>query len=247
MRAPAFLLILFLAAMAAPARAQIAISPIIQEIRLDQPAKVMSFRLTNFDDRPKQVVVSVANWTINEAGEIRTLPSDETSLDRWVIVSPLQFALAPKSAQTIRVSVRSFLEQAGYATDERSTVASALEACVAKAYDAAVVDHMLPDGTALDLLHRLKEAHALLPVLILTGHGSIDLAVRAIQDGAAHFFTKPVELPALEVVLQRVLAGQRALRRERAVTTRQSRQAADPFRFRRPLPTTLDDMMFSSS
>src|SRR4249919_2860271 len=106
MRASAALLILLLAAMAAPARAQIAISPVIQEIRLDQPAKVMSFRLTNFDNRAKQVVVSVANWTINEDGEIRTLPTDESSLDRWVIVSPLQFALAPKSAQTIRVAVR---------------------------------------------------------------------------------------------------------------------------------------------
>jgi hypothetical protein len=112
MRASALLLILLLVAMAPPCRAQIAISPIIQEVRLDQPAKVMSFRLTNFDSRPKQVVVSVANWTVNEAGEIRTLPSDEGSLDRWVILSPLQFALAPKSAQTIRVAVRPAIEMA---------------------------------------------------------------------------------------------------------------------------------------
>jgi hypothetical protein len=106
MHKAAALLILLCGALAAPARAQIAISPIIQETRLDQPAKVMTFRLTNFDARPKQVVVSVANWTIDEKGDVRTLPSDETSLDRWVIVSPLQFELAPKSAQTIRVAVR---------------------------------------------------------------------------------------------------------------------------------------------
>jgi hypothetical protein len=99
-------LLLAMAAMVAPARAQIAISPIIQETRLDQPSKVMSFRLTNFENRSKQVVVSVANWTINENGDVRTLPSDESSLDRWVIVSPLQFVLAPKGAQTIRVAVR---------------------------------------------------------------------------------------------------------------------------------------------
>jgi hypothetical protein len=105
MRATAALLLL-LVAMAAPARAQIAISPIIQETRLDQPAKVMTFRLTNFDNRTRQVAVSVANWTTNENGDIRVLPSDENSLDRWVIVSPLQFTLAPKSAQTIRVAIR---------------------------------------------------------------------------------------------------------------------------------------------
>jgi hypothetical protein len=104
-KAAAFLL-LFAAALAGPARAQIAISPIIQEIRLDQPAKVMSFRLTNFSERPKQVVVSVANWTLDESGEVKVLPSSETSLDRWVIISPLQFALAPRSAQTVRVAIR---------------------------------------------------------------------------------------------------------------------------------------------
>jgi hypothetical protein len=111
MRATAALLLLS-AALAAPVRAQIAISPIIQETRLDQPAKVMTFRLTNFDNRPRQVSASVANWTINENGDIRVLPSDETSLDRWVIVSPLQFTLAPKSSQTIRVAIRPAMELA---------------------------------------------------------------------------------------------------------------------------------------
>lgn len=112
MRKPAALLILLCGALAAPAHAQIAISPIIQETRLDQPPKVMTFRLTNFDTRPKQVVASVANWTIDGKGDVRTLPSDETSLDRWVIVSPLQFELAPKSAQTIRVAIRPAMQLA---------------------------------------------------------------------------------------------------------------------------------------
>jgi hypothetical protein len=106
MRWPALLLVPLLAVLAVPVRAQIAISPSIQEIRLDQPAQVMSFRLTNFDARAKQVAVSVANWTFDDNGVVRILPSDETSLDRWVIVSPLEFMLAPKSAQTIRVAIR---------------------------------------------------------------------------------------------------------------------------------------------
>jgi DNA-binding NtrC family response regulator len=62
---------------------------------------------------------------------------------------------------------------------------------------------MLPDGTALDLLPRLKEIDSDIPLLVLTAHGSIDLAVRAIKEGAEQFLTKPLELPALAVILTR--------------------------------------------
>lgn len=105
---PPLILLAMLAALAlaTPARGQIGISPVIQEVRLDEPEKVMAFRLTNFEDKPRKVVVTVANWTLDAKGEIRELPSDETSLDRWLIVSPLQFELKGKSVQTIRVAIR---------------------------------------------------------------------------------------------------------------------------------------------
>ncbi len=56
------------------------------------------------------------------------------------------------------------------------------------------MDYSLPDGNALELLPRLKEADPSVPVLILTAHGSVDLAVRAIKEGAEQFLTKPVQL-----------------------------------------------------
>ena len=104
---------MFLLACLAPAtHAQIGISPIIQETRLDEPEQVMAFRLTSFDDRTRQVKVTVANWTLDEQGEIRELPTDENSLDRWLIVSPLEFELPGKSTQTIRVAIRPAVELA---------------------------------------------------------------------------------------------------------------------------------------
>src|SRR5688500_10946305 len=95
-----------LAMSAATAHAQIGISPIIHETRLDEPEEVMAFRLTNFEDKPRHVVVSVANWTLDAQGGVPALPSDEASLDRWGIVSPLQFELGGRSVQTIRVAIR---------------------------------------------------------------------------------------------------------------------------------------------
>src|SRR5260370_40246535 len=94
---------------------------------------------------------------------------------------------------------------------------------------------------AMRLLPRLKEINAALPVVVLTGHGSIDLAARAIKEGAEQFITKPVELPALLVVLQRGLENQRSRRKEMAGNTRQSRRRATPFTGSRQLNRPLEE------
>src|SRR4030095_6145073 len=67
------------------------------------------------------------------------------------------------------------------------------------------------------------------PLLVLTAHGSIDLAVRAIKEGAEQFLTKPLELPALQVILQRLIQKQRNHQNQLASKSRQVRQAIDPF------------------
>ena len=99
----------------------------------------------------------------------------------------------------IRFGVRDFLESEGLEVDEADSVAAAEKAVREGHPDAVVLDHMLPDGTALDLLPRIREVDASLPVVVLTGHATIDLAVRAVKEGADQFLAKPVELPALLV------------------------------------------------
>jgi DNA-binding NtrC family response regulator len=129
----------------------------------------------------------------------------------------------------IRFGVRDFLETAGLEVDEADSVGGAERAVREGRPDAVVLDHMLPDGTALDLLPRLKELDPSLPVLVLTGHASIDLAVRAVKEGADQFLAKPVELPALLVMLQRLLESRREKRRQIAGRARQARETIDPF------------------
>ena len=129
----------------------------------------------------------------------------------------------------IRFGVRDFLESEGLEVDEADSVASAERGVRDGHPDAVILDHMLPDGTALDLLPRLKELDPSLPVVVLTGHASIDLAVRAVKEGADQFLAKPVELPALLVLVRRLLETQRERRRQIAGRTRQAREAVDPF------------------
>ncbi|MFP5285375.1 MAG: sigma-54-dependent transcriptional regulator, partial [Thermoanaerobaculia bacterium] len=129
----------------------------------------------------------------------------------------------------IRFAIRDFLEASGYCVREAGTCQEAHDLLHSGEMDAALVDYSLPDGNALELLGRLAGADLGVPIVVLTGHGSIELAVQAIKEGAEQFLTKPVALPALAVVLERALENRRAQQRERFQRARRSRAAVDPF------------------
>jgi DNA-binding NtrC family response regulator len=129
----------------------------------------------------------------------------------------------------VRFGIRDFLELQGYEIDEAENCRDAQEIFRTSRPDVVIADYMMTDGTALDLLPRLKEINPDTPLLILTAHGSIDLAVRAIKEGAEQFLTKPLELPALAMILQRLLENQRNRHKQLASKSRQVRRAIDPF------------------
>jgi DNA-binding NtrC family response regulator len=130
----------------------------------------------------------------------------------------------------IRFALRDFLEQHGHRVVESETCAQAEARYRSEAFDAVTLDYALPDGTALDLLPRLKAIDPGVPVIVLTGHGSIDLAVRAIQLGAEQFLLKPLDLPGLLPVLERALENQRNRRIQVASASRdQPRRSPDLF------------------
>ncbi len=140
-----------------------------------------------------------------------------------------------------RFVLRECFEARGYEVEEALTCEAALAAFRASRPDAAILDYSLPDGTALELLPRLKAVDANVPLLVLTGHGTIDLAVQAIKDGAEQFLTKPVELSAIVVVVERSLENARNRKRQIAGRTRDALGAVDPFRGTSPAIRRLAD------
>jgi DNA-binding NtrC family response regulator len=68
--------------------------------------------------------------------------------------------------------------------------------------DVVVTDLCLPDGDAIELIPKLHAMYDDVPVFVVTGHGTIDLAVRAVKCGAEDFLTKPVDLHALSKVVR---------------------------------------------
>jgi DNA-binding NtrC family response regulator len=112
------------------------------------------------------------------------------------------------------------------------TAGNCLEAehiCRTHRPDAAILDYELPDGNALELMTRLKTIDPSLPIIILTGQGSIERAVEAVKLGADQFLTKPVDLVTLTVLLQRCLANRQIRQIRLAEERRVCQDAPDPF------------------
>ena len=94
----------------------------------------------------------------------------------------------------IREALCEGLESQGYEVSQAARLETGIRVFSTEPCDAAIVDYSLPDGTALDLIPRLKALDATVPILVLTGHGTIDLAVKAMKLGAEYFITKPLQL-----------------------------------------------------
>ena len=130
---------------------------------------------------------------------------------------------------SVRFGVSDFLRGRGFLVEEADHCREAEDAFRKSPPAVAIVDYSLPDGNALELLPRLKELDPTVPVLILTAHGSVDLAVRAIKEGAEQFLTKPVQLEALAVIVERLIENQRNRQQQIVRRSRLSRELRDPF------------------
>ena len=126
-------------------------------------------------------------------------------------------------------SVTEFLKLEGYSVVAVADLKSAYATLESEAPDLAVIDFDLPDGNALDFLAGLKSMNLPLKCIVLTGHGSIDLAVRAIKEGAEQFLTKPVQFSVLIAAIQACLQNQQNYRKQLARKMARPRYDKNPF------------------
>jgi DNA-binding NtrC family response regulator len=142
---------------------------------------------------------------------------------------PKKSLLVVEDEPGIRFSICRYFEAKGFEVWEEENCARGEERFRASRPDVTLLDYGLPDGDGLELLKKLRSIDETVPVVILTAHGSIDLAVRAIKEGAEQFLTKPIDLAAIQVVIERLLDRQRTQKLDRAERSRRLRDAADPF------------------
>jgi DNA-binding NtrC family response regulator len=160
-----------------------------------------------------------AVWSyLRDAGG--TMPGGKMHRDRILVV---------EDERELRELLDRYLTARGFEVTTAGNCAMAEELWRSAAPDLAILDYSLPDGNALQLIPRLKAVDPTIPVIILTGHGSIDLAVEAMKAGAEQFITKPAELSTLFVLIQRSLENQRNRRQQLAEKSHTRRRNPDPF------------------
>jgi DNA-binding NtrC family response regulator len=119
----------------------------------------------------------------------------------------LQRILIVDDESSLRTALFRALDRQGFQAITASTKKEAEALAAAEQpIDLAIVDLRLPDGDGIELMERIKCMHPAAQVMILTGHGSIEEAVRATQRGAFHFVTKPFNLEELLSLATRALS-----------------------------------------
>lgn len=116
----------------------------------------------------------------------------------------------------IREGLQSLIRSVGLRVE---TFASAQDFLIAKRQDAPaclVLDVRMPGLSGLDLQLKLSDANVQIPIIFITGHGDIPMSVRAMKEGAQEFLTKPVRGQDLLDAVQKAIASDRVLRKERA-------------------------------
>lgn len=105
--------------------------------------------------------------------------------------------LVVEDDDSVRFGICGALRLLGFGVVEASTCDAATRSLLSHRPDVVITDLRLPDGDALELLARIRAFEGTIPVFIVTGYGSIDLAVRAVKQGAEDFLTKPVDVNTL--------------------------------------------------
>jgi signal transduction histidine kinase len=124
-----------------------------------------------------------------------------------------------------QANLRDILELDDY---EVATAGSAAEALAGADWDrtgAIILDRILPDGTADELLPRLKTLAPNAAVLIVTGHSDLQGAIAALRQGAADYILKPISPDALRASLARI-AERRRLQEQLRQAQEQALQSA---------------------
>jgi two-component system nitrogen regulation response regulator NtrX len=117
----------------------------------------------------------------------------------------------------VRGSIRSILEDEGYSVIEAPDGQEGLKRVAADKPDSVLLDIWMPDLDGIEVLRGIKQLDADLPVVIMSGHGTIETAVKAVKLGAYDFLEKPLSIDKLELVLRNALSQRALLEKNRAL------------------------------
>jgi two-component system response regulator AtoC len=113
--------------------------------------------------------------------------------------------------------LREVLVREDYAVEIAETGGELLDRLAGGSYDLLLLDVKLPDMDGLDALPRIRELAPDTPVIVMTAHGTRQIALEAITRGAYDFFTKPLKMAEFQVVVARALDRRRLQQQVKAL------------------------------
>jgi two-component system response regulator AtoC len=113
--------------------------------------------------------------------------------------------------------LREALIRKDYDVEVAPTATALLDRLSAGAYDLVLLDVKLPDLDGLDALPRCRELAPDTPTIVMTAHGTRQIAMEAITRGAYDFFTKPLKMAEFQVVVARALDRRRLQQQVKAL------------------------------
>lgn len=119
--------------------------------------------------------------------------------------------------KNIREGLGKALEMEGYNIYLAENGKKGLDLIHTKEMDLVIADLKMPELSGEELLKRVSSSFPTIPVIILTGHGTIESAVNAMRDGAYDFLTKPVNLDRLALLVKRALSNRHLILEHRAL------------------------------
>lgn len=138
--------------------------------------------------------------------------------------APQQTVFVVDDDEEVRDSLGLLFESVGLATESYPTAQEFFDAYDPERSGCLVLDIRMPGMSGIELQERLHDRGAILPVIVITGHGDVSLAVKAMKGGAVDFLQKPfVEQELLDRVQQALTDDaerRRELRERRAVLDR---------------------------
>jgi two-component system nitrogen regulation response regulator NtrX len=109
----------------------------------------------------------------------------------------------------VRASLAAILGDEGYVVEAVGSGEEALAALESRRHDVVLLDVWLPGADGLEVLRRIRETDAELPVVVISGHGTIETAVKAVRLGAQDFVEKPLSLEKTLVAVRNALQRRR--------------------------------------
>jgi nitrogen regulation protein NR(I) len=111
----------------------------------------------------------------------------------------------------IVVTLRRLLSEEGHQVEIETQGDQGLDRASTETFDVVVTDMKLPGLNGLELVRRLHETRPLLPIILITAHGTTETAIEATKSGAYDYLVKPFEMPELIELVEQAVTSSRLM------------------------------------